>query len=246
MKRSLTRILMAVAVPMAIWLGGMSGASAQTVSACDNYNSGTVGYWYSQYHDQGTACLNMTTQYGGGYYQADWNVGSTGDFVGGKGWQSGQVNRNIGYNLGYLNSSSGRSWFGPYGWSCGTVSQNQLVEYYIIESWTGPRPDEFTIGSNAQWRGGRYIGDVWYDFYTAYRSNAPQGCNGNGDRSFSQVWSVRRYPVQQGQNTTINFATHWNEWQNYVTLYGMGYQILATEGYGGQGGSSATVWDAGN
>ncbi|TCO09192.1 glycoside hydrolase family 11 protein [Natronoflexus pectinivorans] len=197
-----------------------------------SYESGTHdGYFWALWTDDRPGWVNYQNGPGGNY-SVSWDY--SGNFTAGKGWNSGTVNRIVGYNIGVHNHSGGGV-FGYYGWT-----RNPLIEYYVNERWGNARP-------TGEHRGTVTSDGATYDIYTAMRVNAPSI---DGTQTFRQVWSTRRTQAPTGQNRTITFANHVNAWASVGLGLGSDWTpaaILLTEAYGGnsQGSVNATVWLAG-
>lgn len=205
---------------------GLAG-TAQAQSICNNTTGTNNGFYYQNWKDGGSGCLNLGS---GGNYSISWNVSGNKNLVAGKGWQNGSTSRVVGYNAGVFNPG-GNSYLSFYGWST-----SPLVEYYIVENWGNWQPP----GNGAQFMGTVNSDGGTYNIYRTQRVNAPSI---QGTATFYQYWSVRTAKRSTGTNNTITFANHVNAWRSKgMNLGAMNYQILATEGYGSVGNSNVTVW----
>ena len=90
----------------------------------------------------------------------------------------------------------GKSFLCAYGWM-----EAPLVEYYIVENWSGERPGESEPIGTVRTDGGEY------DIYYTIRVNKPSIV---GDTTFPQYWSVRREPRSGGE---ITVSAHFEAWK---------------------------------
>ncbi len=215
-------------ISAAMLFGVLSYSSVAGAAACENDANYHGGYFFTHWSAvKRQVCIDLLP---GGQYSYNW-WGGANSFVGGKGWGQGSTNRVVGYNAGYYNAF-GNSVLSLYGWST-----NPLVEYYVVDSWTGWRPP---AGPNVRSHHGTVQSDGGtYDLFIEQR----YGPNILGYGSFTQYWSVRQTPRPQGQNNYITFANHVNAWRSKGwNLGNMNYQVMGTEGYRSQGGVNVTVW----
>lgn len=204
--------LTAVAVTVA------SPANAAS-AICSNQTGGSQGGYYQMWtNGQGTACMDLASS--GMSYSTSWS--GIGDFVAGAGWKPGSTSRTINYS-GSLNASGGTSLLTLYGWTT-----NPLIEYYVIESYTGSPP---TSGQN--------MGTMTSDggTYTIIKhQQVNQPCITGNSCTFWQYIAIRNSSRTSGTITFSNFVNAWAS--KGMNLGSMNYQIIATEAWGGGSGNS--------
>lgn len=176
---------------------------------------------------------------------ARWNGNSGGDdYVTGLGWNSSSVNkrRRITYNVRRFNPSntSGNTntrvaTMGVYGWLCPTNSRQEMVEYYVVDSWFGSGS---FVPFQGSFRKTARINGQNYRFYSTPTVTRGNGCRG-GNATFRQLWAVRTSKKTNGTRTTRmdQFFNAWNGVSGTDTSAPAGYQIVAVEGIGGTKGS---------
>ena len=182
-----------------------------------------TNYWQNWTDGGGT--VNATNR-SGGNFSVSWK--NCGNFVVGKGWTTGSANRTVGYNAGVFNPQ-GNGYLSLYGWT-----RNNLIEYYVVDTWGTYRP-------TGTYKGSVYSDGGTYDLYTTMRYNQPSI---DGTSTFQQFWSVRQTKRPTGQNCNITFANHVNAWNRAGMRLGSNwsYQALCVEGYQSSGYANVTVW----
>ncbi|KAN0090026.1 glycoside hydrolase family 11 protein [Hyaloscypha variabilis] len=156
----------------------------------------------------------------GNYFKVAWDTED--DFVVGIGWTTGSRNP-IAFS-GNLGVGSGTALLSVYGWST-----NPLVEYYIVEDTASPP-------SFGTYKGSVYSDGSEYTIYENTRYDAPSI---EGTSTFNQYISVRESPRTSG---TVTVANHFNAWADLgLDLGSLSYQIVAVEGWGGEGEAAQTV-----
>jgi endo-1,4-beta-xylanase len=216
------RLLIAVTFAAALAVAtAVLPSTAKAASICSSQTGTNGGYYYQMWTaGTGSACMTLNS---GNSYSTSWS--SVGDFVAGVGWNPGS-NHTVSFS-GSL-SSTGTSLVSLYGWST-----NPLVEYYVVENYTGSPPT------------GTYMGQVssdggTYNIYEHQQVNQPSI---QGTATFEQYWAIRTSPTSSGTITMQNFI---NAWASHgMNLGTMNYQIMATESWGSSNGSSSVTVNSG-
>ncbi|PVF96221.1 putative endo-1,4-beta-xylanase A [Serendipita vermifera] len=168
-------------------------------------------YWWTD----GTARANFTNG-PGGQYSITW---TSGNFIGGKGWNPGASSRVINYTGVYR----------PNG--------NSYLAYYIVESYGTYNPS-----SGATMRGSVACNGATYNILQTSRVNQPSI---DGTQTFLQFWSVRNPKKSPGGSIsgTVDVACHFNAWRTQGMNLGSSYsyQIVAIVGSPASSGSATIV-----
>lgn len=199
-------------------------AAART--ACHDASAAHGRAFHMVWHDKGSGCLTLGAS---GAYRASWDLGQDGNLVAGRGWVRGNPNRIVRYRVrSFVPGSNG--YVSLYGWST-----DPLVEYYVVDDYgpfVPPGQGAVSLGSFES-DGGTY------KIYRTQRIDAPSIA---GPATFYQYWSVRTKPRPIGKHNVITFVHHVNAWRAAgLPLGTLGYQIVATEGFGSRGRSSVEV-----
>ena len=120
----------------------------------------------------GSACITLNS---GNSYSTSWS--NIGDFVAGVGWNPGS-NHTVSFSSSL--SASGTSLVSLYGWST-----NPLVEYYVMENYTGSPPTAGTYMGQVTSDGGTY------NIYEHQQVNQPSI---QGTATFEQYLAIRTSP----------------------------------------------------
>jgi len=215
------RLLLGVvsAMLLAAASAALPGTANAATTICSNQTGTDSGYYYQMWSaGTGSACITLNS---GNSYSTSWS--GIGDFVAGVGWNPGS-NHTVSFS-GSLSASGGRTLVSLYGWST-----NPLVEYYVMEDYTGSLPAS-----------GTYMGQVTsdgatYDIYEHQQVNQPSI---EGTATFEQYLAIRTSPTSSGTITIQNF---FNAWASHGMHLGtLNYQILATESFGGGSGKTSVT-----
>lgn len=201
---------------------------ADTKKVCRNATGVDQGYFYTFWHDSGDTCITLGRD---GAYRLDWQLGTRGNLVAGRGWAKGSPDRTVRYTARTFEPGA-NGYLTLYGWSTAP-----LVEYYVVDDWgdfTPPGPGAAVLGTVAS------DGGV-YRIYRTQRVNQPSIA---GTATFYQYWSVRTAKRTRSGTRAISFANHVAAWRTHGLRLGkMDYQVLATEGFGSTGRSDISVAD---
>jgi endo-1,4-beta-xylanase len=194
-------------------------SAASAASICSSQTGTNGGMYYQMYTaGSGSACITLNSA---NSYSASWS--NVGDFVAGVGWNPGS-NHTVSFSSSL--NASGTSLVSLYGWST-----NPLVEYYVMENYTGAPPTAGTFMGQVTSDGGTY------NIYEHQQVNQPSI---EGTATFEQYLAIRTSPVSSGTITTSNFFSAWAS--HGMNLGTLNYQILATEAFSnGSGSDSVTV-----
>ncbi len=195
-------------------------------------------YHYEVWVDRGgaqgaTLSWYGANQGGGAAYKASWTnpdcyLGRIGYF-----WGNGQeytTYKNIYVDFNYTRSgrgtAGGHSYIGIYGWSRNPDASDpneQLIEYYIVDDWFGNQWQSDTVPLGVGTTRGTIIGTITVDgaIYDIHKSLRVQKPSIDGTKTFTQIFSVRRYLRQCG---TISVTEHFKKWEELGLKLGNLYE----------------------
>lgn len=219
-------------------IGGASTASTSVNCSGPSLTGGTQvcasktgtlsnGVGYEVWLSSSTTGSNCGTFYGvGAAFKATYAVNNGGDFLAraGLSWNKTQTYDQLGTiaaDYAYKKSGSGGTYYiGIYGWS-----SNPLVEFYIVEEWSGWNP-----ASNAQQKGSFTVDGDTYGIYTHTQTNQPSI---EGTATFPQFFSIRQNTRQCGH---ISISEHFKKWAALGMQLGKMYEAkLLVEVMSGSG-----------
>jgi endo-1,4-beta-xylanase len=146
--------------------------------------------------------------------------GSVNNILFRKGLRPGSDSVIVVYSADY--KPQGNSYLSIYGWF-----QNPLVEYYIIESWGSWKPP-----GNSTKKGTVETDSGKYDIYQNQRT----GESIEGNKTFTQYWSVRTAKRTSG---TITCGNHFAAWKKAGMTIGKFYEVsFNVEAYQSSGGTA--------
>lgn len=186
------------------------------------YSAPAASYFWSSWSDG----KSKITQKNGpdGQFSVKWS-GNKGNFVIGKGWNTGG-NREVIYSGDF--KPVGNGYLAIYGWTT-----NPLIEYYIIESYGDHKP---TDNPEAKMKQNMTSDGGTYEIMTKRRVNKPSI---QGTATFDQFWSIRTEKRVGGTVTTGNHFKAWAD--NGLKLGRHNYMIVAVEGQDSSGEANINV-----
>lgn len=181
---------------------------------------GPIGnYTYELWKDFGETTMILKED---GKFSCSWNNIGNVLFRIGKRLNSTQTYKEIGkikVNFEFDYISNGSAHYGIYGWA-----QNPLIEYYIVEDYTGPLPSSPKIGTF-------HVDGSNYDIYKI-------NFNSFDAETFMQLWSIRNKKRKKG---TVSVTEHFKTWERYGYKLGKIYEVtFCVEGYKGFGDVNVT------
>ncbi|MBQ5335538.1 MAG: glycoside hydrolase family 11 protein [Oscillospiraceae bacterium] len=193
----------------------------------ENITGSADGYDYELWKDEGDT--TFTVQPGGGQFSCEWDNINNALFRRGQKFDCTKTYQelgNISINYGVDYQPDGNSYMCVYGWT-----REELIEYYIVETWGSWRPPgaPFAIGTVT-------VDGATYDIYKTMRYEQPSI---DDTQTFAQYWSVRQ-TKPQGDGTklegTISVSKHFDAWKKCGLELGKMYEVaLNIEGYQSKG-----------
>lgn len=191
-----------------------SGCEEPNKTICSNQVNRHCGHTYEFWRDSGGGCMVATAD----GFSMEWSEDN--NVLARKGVRPGTGNEVFTYDAIY--TVDGTSFLGIYGWT-----RNPLVEYYIVDSWGGPRPP----GSRGEQLGSVESDGGIYDIYRTQQVDKPS--IEQGVTTFAQYWSVLRSKRSGG---IITVRSHFDAWQSKGMKMGSFYEVsLVVEGYRSSG-----------
>lgn len=200
-----------------------STTQAQTIS--ENTAGMHNGFYYSLWRDRGDATMTLGDT---GQFTLSWQE-NIGNLVAGLGFNPGG-DRFFGYEALFTPAANSNAYFTLYGWA-----QTPLVEYYIIESYTGYNP------ANE----GKYLGTYAtdggvYDFYDGLSRPLSLAIN---QQRWNRYYAIRREPKGTGTlSGTIDTSNHFSAWRQMgVSFADHSQMIMGVDAYQSPGTLSLTL-----
>ena len=218
-------IFMVAAAGQAAATAIVPGAARAATTICSVQTGTNGGMYYQMWNNgQGSACITLNSP---SSYSSTWS--GIGDFVAGVGWNPGSTSRTVSFS-GSMSASGGTALLSLYGWST-----SPLVEYYVIEDDLGGSP---ALGTQM----GTMTSDgATYKIYEHQQVNQPSI---QGTATFEQYLAIRQGNTTSG---TITFQNFVNAWASHgMNLGTLNYQIMATESWGNDSGSSSVTVNSGS
>lgn len=227
----LIAVLLAVSL---VFIGSCASAgkagSSSAVKTIESSQIGTYGEYTYEYWNQnetGDAIMDLRED---GSFEVTWK--GIFNMLARYGVRPGLDVTSVTYAVEDYYANSGVSYLCVYGWTYDSGTDENLVEYYIVENWKNFRPP----GNDGTKKGTVTVDGATYDIYTSVRTQQPSI---KGTRTFTQYWSVRR-PENMRLSGTIDVMAHFNAWKELGMGFGdTMYEVsFCVEGYGGNAGGS--------
>jgi endo-1,4-beta-xylanase len=191
-----------------------SGAPTSSKTISSNATGKQGNYYYEYWKDNGTGTMTLGDSCN---FTCQW--GSVGNILFRKGIRPGSKKQVVIYSADY--KPTGNSYLSIYGWF-----KSPLVEYYIIESWGTWKPPGGTSKATVTTDSGTY------DIYQNQRT----GPSIEGNKTFTQYWSVRKVKRTSG---VITCGNHFAAWEKAGMTIGTFYEVsFNVEAYQSGGGSA--------